>query len=126
MVTLHLAGSPGMKVATLPLYPCVANGLTNIGIAAACHPLTVELDFQFVVAQCEDAKIVAVIFLDAVDLGGSDDMRFCGPVCAPVACDVATSRMMETNIFMPDSMCKKPAVPKNCTRRIHDGAWSAA
>ena len=56
---------------------CFSDRLTNIWVAAARHPFTVELNLQFVMAQGENPNVVAVIFVDAVDLGGCDNMRFC-------------------------------------------------
>lgn len=44
----------------------------DIRIAASGHPLAVELDFQLVVAQSEDAELAAAIPIKAVYLVGGD------------------------------------------------------
>jgi hypothetical protein len=47
-----------------------ANGFTYVRIAAAGHPFAIELHLQFVVAHRENAKVVAVVLVEAVDLSG--------------------------------------------------------
>lgn len=49
------------------------NCFADVRITVASHPLAVELNLQLIVTQREHAKVVAVRFVDAVDLRGSDD-----------------------------------------------------
>src|SRR5437879_13399281 len=48
---------------------CIADGLTNVRVTTAGHPLTVELHFQLVMTESKNAKIVSTIAIEAVHLG---------------------------------------------------------
>ena len=65
----RVTGNEGGDVA---FYVGFADGLADVWIPAARHPLAVELHFQFVSAEGENTKIIAIIAIDAVDLSGSD------------------------------------------------------
>lgn len=55
---------------------CLADGLANVRVTAASHPLAVELHFQLVMTERENPKIVATIAIEAVYLGWSDHLRW--------------------------------------------------
>ena len=50
-----------------------ANCFTDVRITVASHPLAIELDLQLIVTECEDTKVVASGFVDAINLCGSYD-----------------------------------------------------
>jgi hypothetical protein len=52
----------------------LADRFAETWVTTARHPLTIELHLKLVMTQCENSKVVAVIFIDAVDLGGGDDV----------------------------------------------------
>ena len=53
---------------------CFAHGITHVRALRQSHIDAVELDFQFVKAEREDAELALVITIDAVYLRGSNDL----------------------------------------------------
>ena len=53
---------------------CFSHGVTHVRALRQSHIDAVELDFQFVMAEREDAELALVITIDAVYLRGSNDL----------------------------------------------------
>ena len=75
---LRLTGNESRNVAVDGRF---ANCFADVRITIASHPLSVELDLQLIVTECEDAKVVAVRFVDAIDLSGRHDSARCLSKC---------------------------------------------
>ena len=71
---LRVAGNERRNVAVDGRF---ANCLADVWITIASHPLSVELHLQFIVTEREHAKVIAVRFVDAVNLCGRNDAARC-------------------------------------------------
>jgi hypothetical protein len=69
---LALRSITGNESREVPLDVGFTNRFADVWVAAAGHPLAVELHFDFVATESEDAKVIAPETVEAVNLSSRD------------------------------------------------------